>query len=38
MKILPFKNDDFGATRSEICDKYGINVSLWYPACNPGEF
>ena len=21
---------------SEICDKYGINVSLWYPACNPG--
>jgi hypothetical protein len=22
---------------SAICDKYGINVSLWYPACNPAE-
>ena len=27
---------EMNVAMSEICDKYGINVSLWYPACNPG--
>ena len=22
---------------SQIANKYGINVSLWYPACNPAD-